>query len=76
MPITTKKSSTRDTFTMARALQNIMRKHQSKVKYTDRKGALLMALASNDHRAMAAVLQKWIRLYSPNIKTNLTAQRK
>ncbi len=51
---------------MARALHNIMRKHQGKVKHSVRKGALLMALASNDHKSIAALLKNWIHLACPN----------
>ncbi|MFT6267789.1 MAG: hypothetical protein ACJAVV_000588 [Alphaproteobacteria bacterium] len=43
-----------------------MRKHQGKVKHSVRKGALLMALASNDHKSIAALLKNWIHLACPN----------
>jgi hypothetical protein len=45
---------------MARALQRIMRKNQAKVKYADRKAALLINLASHNHKAIAELLKKWL----------------
>ncbi|OFA31666.1 hypothetical protein BAE46_08160 [Glaciecola punicea] len=62
---------------MARALQNIMRKHRPKVRYYKHKAALLMTLANNDHSIIAYVLKVWLHPMntSPNDKAPLSLKK-
>jgi hypothetical protein len=59
---------------MSRALQNILRKHHKKVKFTHRKSALLMTLANDAHKDVAALLQEWMRT-DFNTKVNRSSSR-
>ena len=63
---------------MARALQNIMRKHQPKVRYSKRKAALLMTLANNDHSIVANVLKVWLQPINTSliVKAPLSSKNK
>lgn len=45
---------------MTRALQRILQKHHKKVDFSQRKSALLLTFANHEHKAIAAVLQKWL----------------
>lgn len=59
---------------MARALQNILRKNQPRVRYSKRKAALLMALANDNHKTIAELLETWIQplpLYNEKKSPNL-----